>query len=42
VCHAGAYRDANGRLLTLTPSAARIGGCHETTIEFGLAGAARV
>jgi len=76
VCHAGAYRDANGRLLTLTPSddglryrlesgesgrltrqpdgrwtatrgwsddgpaaaAARIGGCEEATIEFGLAG----
>lgn len=76
VCHAGAYRDANGRLLTLTPSedglryrlesgesgrftrqpdgrwaatrgwaddglpaaAARIGGCDEATIEFGLAG----
>ena len=76
VCHAGAYRDANGRLLTLTPSedslryrlesgesgrltrqadgrwtatrgwtdygppaaVARIGGCDETTIEFGLTG----
>ena len=76
VCHAGAYRDANGRLLTLTPSddglryrlesgesgrltrqtdgrwtatrgwtddgppaaVARIGGCNETTIEFGLTG----
>src|SRR5687767_7516405 len=76
VCHAGAYRDANGRLLTLTPSddglryrlesgesgrltrqadgrwtatsgwaddgppaaVARIGGCDDTTIEFGLTG----
>ena len=75
-CHAGAYRDANGRLVTLTPSddglryrlesgesgrltrqaddswsgtrgwtddgpaaaAARIGGCEDPTIEFGLAG----
>ena len=76
VCHAGAYRDGNGRLLTLTPSddglryrlesgesgrltrqpdgrwsatrgwsddgppaaVARIGGCDEATIEFGLTG----
>ena len=80
VCHAGAYRDANGRLLTLTPSddglryrlesgesgrltrqtdwrwtatrgwtddgapaaVARIGGCDEMTIEFGLTGEALV